>query len=362
MTSVAKFYFKNSVKNSEHCSLFLIGKPVKLMRIIIFSVFAFLTSACDSNKTSLIAYTGETMGTEYVIKALQNNELDSDKVDQAIKQTLQDINQSMSTYIADSEVSLFNAVDHTNSVAVSPELQQVLAESLAISTLTEGAFDITVAPAINSWGFDADGKIVKQPEDAELQQMRDSIGYQLLSLTDSSLAKANPNTTINLSAIAKGYAVDKVAEQLESFGIENYLVNIGGELRAKGKNHQQQLWRVGIEKPEILGGVEVVFPLENQAVATSGDYRNFITIGGQKFSHAIDPRTLKPIIHRLTSVSVLSDKASTADALATALLVMGEEKAYQFALKQGLSVHLIIRDDKSEYIVKRTGQFLQLTE
>jgi thiamine biosynthesis lipoprotein len=161
-----------------------------------------------------------------------------------------------------------------------------------------------------------------------------------------------------LSPIAKGYAVDKVASVIEAYGINDYLVNIGGELRASGKTVDAQLWRVGIEKPHILGGIQQIALLDNKAIATSGDYRNYLVVDGQQFSHTIDPITLKPVLHKLALVSVIADKASTADALATAMMVMGEEKAWSFALNNRLAAYFIVRGDENKpFVIKYTEEF-----
>ena len=163
----------------------------------------------------------------------------------------------------------------------------MLAQANSISVLSEGAFDVTLAPVINLWGFGPSGAITKKPSDTALDNLKTSIGYQTIELQGQVLRKKSDEVTIDLSAIAKGYGVDQVAIVLEQDGVSDYLINIGGELKASGVNIDRQVWRVGIEKPHVLGGVQKVVPLTNQAIATSGDYRNLHVIDGQQYSHCL---------------------------------------------------------------------------
>ncbi len=177
-------------------------------------------------------------------------------------------------------------------------------------------------------------------------------------LSERFLSKSAASLMIDLSAIAKGYAVDQVAGLLRQQGIEDFLVDIGGELRASGHNVDGHLWRVGIERPEVLGGVDRIVALRDKAIATSGDYRNFLVLDGKTFSHTINPTTMRPVIHRLALVSVIAEDAATADALATALMVMGEVVARQFAEHNQLAAYLVIRDGADgDYQTIITPQF-----
>ena len=227
-----------------------------------------------------------------------------------------------------------------------------------ISKLSEGAFDITVGEAVRLWGFGADARINRKPTAEKLLKLKESCSYTQLQLEGNRLVKRHPDTVIDLSAIAKGFAIDQIARMLSAQGINNYLIEIGGELRASGRNRENHLWRVAVEKPEMLGGIQQVIGLDNIAIATSGDYRNFVTIHGKHYSHTIDPRTLAPAQNRLASVSVLSVNTSTADALATAMMAMGEEKAYVFAVENDLAVFFILRGSEPNKLnLKVTDRF-----
>jgi thiamine biosynthesis lipoprotein len=273
------------------------------------------------------------------------------------------VNSSMSTYLDDSELSQINRLPADTPLVLSPGLNSVMAEALEISDLSQGAFDVTVADAVNLWGFGPGGTITVQPSAEQLVRMRASVGYRNLRLINGSLSKLNGATKIDLSAIAKGYAVDQVARMLQAKQLNDFLIDVGGELRLSGLNIDQRVWRVAIEKPQTLGGVQQVLELTNTAIATSGDYRNFISIEGRKYSHTINPKTLMPVFHRLALVSVISEDASTADALATALMAMGEAAALEFAARQDLAVYFIIRgDDKDSYEVSYTDKFARFLQ
>ena len=200
----------------------------------------------------------------------------------------------------------------------------------------------------------------------EITRVRGIVGYRKLELRAESRAvrKQNPATRLDLSAIAKGYAVDRVALFLEAAGIGNYLVEIGGELRGSGVNDRDTAWRVAIEIPQLPGGVQAMVNLQDMSIATSGDYRNYITINGQKFSHTIDPRTGHPVKHQLASVSVLDTDTMTADALATALMVMGPEHGFSFARDNGLAVYMLVRDggELTEKISTKFSQYLEIID
>lgn len=326
---------------------------------------SLLLSACQPQATARqqFVFTGPIMGTEYRITVVSAPGMDQQKVGDAVVTAMESVNQSMSNYIDNSELSKFNRLKANIPFQISPDFAAVMQEAELISKLSSGAFDVTLAKAIDAWGFGPNGKINKQPSDDELLLLRKTAGYQYLSLNGTSLLKTKDGIEVSLSAIAKGYAVDKVAEAIELQGIADYLVNIGGELRASGKSVDGHMWRVGIEKPHILGGIQQVALLNNKAIATSGDYRNYLVVDGQKFSHTIDPITLKPILHKLALVSVISAKASTADALATAMMAMGEEGAWVFALKNNLAAYLIVRadivddNDTEPFTIKFTEEF-----
>ena len=257
------------------------------------------------------------------------------------------VNREMSTYLPDSELSKINAADSAGRIPVSPSLMEVLQAARGISRLTRGAFDVTAGPLVNLWGF-GPGQSFTVPGGEQIDAVLRLVGYENLELDPaaSTLKKAHDGVSIDLSAIAKGYGVDRIADYLDSLQIDNYLVEIGGEIRARGVNGEQVAWRIGIEQP-VAGqrGVRRVIRLDNTAMATSGDYRNYFEHDGNRYSHTIDPRDGRPASHRLASVTVLHPSAMLADAWATGLLVLGPEAGYELAVKNGIAAHFVVRSD-----------------
>ena len=258
------------------------------------------------------------------------------------------VNREMSTYLPDSELSRINATDSANRIPVSQSLVEVLQATQEISRLTQGAFDVTIGPLVNLWGFGPEQDFTVPAEEQVNRSLR-LVGYEKLRLDPaaSTLKKAHGGVSIDLSAIAKGYGVDELAGYLERLQLDNYLVEIGGEIRARGVNGEQVPWRIGIEQP-VAGqrGVRRVIRLDNTAMATSGDYRNYFEQDGIRYSHTIDPRTGRPVSHDLASVTVLHPSATLADAWATGLLVLGLDEGYATALENGLAAYFIVRGDE----------------
>ena len=299
------------------------------------------------------------MGTDYRITLVSDTEIDESQLRQGVLRVMQAVNQTMSTYLADSEVSRFNALDTDAAFSVSKQTAEVIQQALEVSEMSDGYFDITVGPLVRAWGFGAAGAISQMPDAAVLSELDELVGFDKLQLNDLQLRKTDSRVEIDLSAIAKGYAVDQVAVYLFQQSINDFLINIGGELRASGKNVDHNVWRVGIERPEMLGGVENIVVLNNMAIATSGDYRNFIVLDGKKYSHTIDPTEKRPVLHNLALVSVIHERASYADALATAMMAMGEVRAQQFAKKHAIASYFAIRLGQGEdYKIVTTEQFI----
>ncbi len=289
--------------------------------------------------TDLVSLAGETMGTTYHIKLVPVGETSVDALKQSIDEELAEVNRQMSTWDPQSELSRFNQFQKTTWFPVSPELARVVRTANTISDQCDGAFDVTVMPLVNLWHFGPEGRDrSKLPSDAEIEDARSRIGYQFLHVQDEppALRKDKPGLTVDLSAIAKGYGVDVVAELLERSGIENYLVEIGGEIRAGGVKPNGERFVVGIEKPTPFARVvHSKVPLEGSAMATSGDYRNFFEIEGRRYSHTIDPRTGRPVTHPAASVSVVAANCMEADAFATMLMVLGPDAGYNWAEEHG---------------------------
>lgn len=304
---------------------------------------------------------GPTMGTTYRILVVGPG-LDSDgqtELGQAITEELIAVNASMSTYIPDSEISRFNDLESTEPMAISSGFAQVIRRAQSISRATEGAFDITVGPLVNAWGFGPQGE-QGMPTEAELESISEFVGFERIQLTVDGLAKNDPRVRIDLSAIAKGWGVDQLAALLLNRQHRNFMVEVGGEIQAHGRNPLGTAWQLGIEKPSIgERGVQQVVGLNNQAMATSGDYRNFIGESAQRRSHTVDPRTLRPVDHALASVSVVAENCTDADAWATALTVLGPNAGFELAESLGLAAFFLIREN-GQIIEKATPAFAGL--
>lgn len=308
-------------------------------------LISFFVSGC-TKKIESFTLTGETMGTSYhitVVVPANHSIEDFAGLDALIDTALVKINQLMSTYISDSELSLFNQLPKNQWYSVSPETFAVIDYSLYLSSFSQGKFDVTVSPLINLWGFGAQAR-TNFPSDDDIIQAKQFVGWQSLLLDKENLRiKKEKPLSVDLSAIAKGYGVDHIALLLEEQGIHHYLVEIGGEIRVKGKNKAQQLWRIGVESPSFYqSGVQEIIQLDNQAIATSGDYRNFFERDGVRYSHTIDPETGEPVIHNIASITVLDDSAMKADGLATAFMVMGEERALALATEHNIPIYILL--------------------
>lgn len=311
-------------------------------------------------------FSGTTMGTRYTVKvARMPAGVDPAGLEAAIRAVLASINAGMSTYDPDSELSRANRAQNTDWIPVSLDTASVLLEALRIGRLSEGAFDVTVAPLVRLWGFGAQGRRGGEvPTEAEMERAKRSVGIDKVEarIAPPALRKRDPGLTIDLSGIAKGFAVDQVAELLERRGIGRYMVEIGGEIRARGRNDREIPWQIAIEKPTPgLSSVQRVIPVDGLAMATSGDYRDFFERDGVRYCHVLDPRSGQPIRHTLVSVSVLADRCATADAWATALLVLGPEDGYRLATKHHLAALLIVRSN-GLFIERATPAFHRFTE
>ena len=263
----------------------------------------------------------------------------------------------MSTYLTDSELSLFNSFKDTTWFKASHEVAEIFNNSIYISQITGGSFDITIGPLVNMWGFGPTLKAHKIPTKDQIDSLLREIGFEklIVDLQNNRIKKSRPNLYCDLSAIAKGYGVDAISAFIENFGIVNYMVEIGGEVRTKGLNQKNEKWKIGISSPNNIN-LQKIIELSGNAMATSGDYLNYFEENGKRYSHTINPHTGKPITHKLASITVISDKCEFADAIATAIDVMGPDEGYQFALVQKLPAFFIVRE-KENYFEKFTPQF-----
>ncbi len=300
------------------------------------------------------------MGTTWTVQLPETlPDRDLEDIRLRIVAILDGVNRLMSTYLEDSQVSRFNRVDVTQWFPVHTDVMVVLREAQRVNQITTGAFDITVQPLMDLWGFGRHKRTTEPPSEQTLRKVRESVGFDKLQLRGEppAIRKTIPELTIDLSAIAKGYAVDKVADFLESLGALHYLVEIGGEIRAKGRNAQNQPWRIGVERPTPgVREAHRVFAVGETGVATSGDYRNFIDLGERRYAHIIDPATGYPVPLSESAVTVIHPQTMTADALATALMVMGPQQGLRFADEHGLAV-LFVSRDKGAYRERASAAF-----
>lgn len=321
-----------------------------------------LSCSSGSYPYKIYALAGETMGTTYHIKIILPYEKSlPEGLATNIHSLLTTIDKMMTTYKDDSELMQFNNYQGSAPFSVSEEVREVFKIAMDVSEQTNGAFDITVYPLVELWGFGSKEVSGPPPED-EVKKALQYIGYKKIKITNEGIIKEDKETKCDLSAVAKGYAVDKVCDLLNGQGISSYMVEVGGEVKIKGEKLPGVLWSVGIEYPEpmtrrVFRGVKV----KDIAMATSGNYRNFFVWNGKKFSHEIDPSTGYPVLHTLSSVSVLHDSCAYADAYATAFMVMGLEKAYQFAEEHNIPAFFIFPTSELSYSYKYTSAWKRLT-
>jgi len=347
---------------------------VKKMSKVLLSTFSLkalamlgllLITGCNKSG-ELVHLKGRTMGTQYNIKYLSSSGLDDPKeVQSLIDDLLLKVNKEMSTYLKESEISYFNQTDRLGWLKISPDFLQVSKFALALARDTEGAFDPTIGPLVNLWGFGPGGSR-KVPKEKEISEAKKRVGFDKIILNEKTneIKKKVPGVYLDLSSLAKGFGVDKVAEFLMAKGSNVYMVEIGGEVRTLGKKADGSSWRIAIEAPHPVSQGESyqrVLELNSMALATSGSYRNFFMQDGKKYSHTIDVHSGRPVAHSVASVSVAhKDSCMKADALATALMAMGLEKGFAYAEKEGIAAYFVYRDVGQEgrvFATKETSVF-----
>ena len=314
------------------------------MRVLFLIAMLALTACGGHGQVELV---GSTMGTQFSV-TLPNGLGDHDalKLQKAVEAVLEDVDETMSTYKPESMLSQFNGNPSVDWEPVEEQFCRVVENSLEISQQTNGAFDITIAPLVNLWGFGPGELIDEPPGDDEIELFLSGTGFENLhaDCTKPAIRKDMPDLMLDLSAIGKGYAADVVAELLQDLGFDSFLVEVGGEIRVEGLNSNNEAWAIGIEAPlPNARKPHTVVHVTDTAMATSGDYRNYFEADGKLYSHTIDTRTGRPVTHSLASVTVVDNDGWRADALATALLVMGPEEGMAFAEREGIAVLMLIR-------------------
>ncbi len=285
------------------------------------------------------------MGTTYHVKVVSSKTAEAPALQSDIDSLLADINQSMSTYIPDSEINRFSHWPIGKVFPASDAFLEVMIMARDIYRLSSGAFDPTVGPLVDLWGFGPTQGNDQVPEDAAIQELLADIGFDKIAIDRESKTITRLHAlTVDLSAIAKGYAVDRVSELLTDRKFGNHMVEIGGELRLSGLNAQEKPWQIAIEAPvNELGAVQRIVSITEEGLATSGDYRNYFEKDGKRFSHTIDPLTGKPIEHNLASVTVVRKTSAEADGLATAFMVMGVNKAKALADAEDIAAFFVVK-------------------
>ena len=296
---------------------------------IIAAALCFISSACEGKREHLIQ--GRTMGTTYHIKIVTGYFQGVSGLKEKIEKRLVEINTAMSTYQKDSEISRFNEFNQTGrKFKISEDFYRVMKIAQAIYRLSDGAWDGTVNPLVDLWGFGRGAAKNKVPLGSKISALLSNIGFENIEVLEPGfLLKKRAAVTLDLSSIAKGYGVDQVAATIRKEGFQHYLVEIGGEVFASGYSKDGKLWRIGINRPQADAAFDEVYKivnLYNRAFATSGDYRNFFVVDGIRYAHIIDPRTGYPISNGVVSVTIIADTCTFADGLATAIMVMGPEK------------------------------------
>jgi FAD:protein FMN transferase len=279
-----------------------------------------------------VLFTGKTMGTTYHITILTDHNQTTKGIHEKIDQKLEGINQSMSTYRPDSQISRFNALKKANEkFVISEDFLEVLLVSRTVFQLTDGAWDGTVNPLVNLWGFMSEKLPAKIPDKNEIDKILPQIGFdKIIISSDGYILKKDPEISLDLASIAKGHGVDKISELLLNNGFKNFIVEIGGDLYAKGNNKEGVPWRAGINMPDKNAPFDEVYKvitLTDMAMATSGDYRNLIEMDGQRYSHIIDPTTGYPVKTQVVSATIIAQTCTFADGLSTAAMVMGPKKS-----------------------------------
>ena len=306
-----------------------------------------LLAACGDGRLPQLDLVGEALGTTFSVAIVQPPEnLDTAALESDIIAALGRVDALASTWRTDSDLAILNANASIDWIVVSRELCVALEQAWAVSRASGGAFDATVGPLVNLWGFGPEGRVSQPPADADIQDAMQHIGYHKLELDceNGLVRKTDPAVYVDLSGWAKGFAVDELADILAGRGLVNFLVEVGGEMRVAGHNSEARKWAVAIEAPSTSRRApHSIVRITDTAVATSGDYRNFFEHDGTSYSHTIDPRTGRPVLHQLAAVTVMHSSSAFADAMATALLVLGPDDGPALAEDLDLAAYFLLR-------------------
>ena len=320
---------------------------MKYTKLIIFLIISTLILSCSEDKKYNIELKGNTMGTYYLVSLVDvPKNLSKKEIEIEIKNTLLKANKILSNWDKSSEISKLNNNKTIKPIQISNELFDVVSEANSINIKSNGYFDITLDPLIELWGFGySKGKIIERvPNKDKIRDTLTLVNQNLLLEINSNnqLIKKNKNVRLNLSAIGKGYGIDLIGKKLDYLNINNYIIDIGGDIFAKGHNKNNKDWVVGIENPKLNEKfIKEIVNVSNKGVATSGEYKNYFSKDGTKYSHIINPKNGMPITHSTKSVTVVDKNAMSADGWATALIAMGSEVGLKVAEKEKIAVMFI---------------------
>jgi len=329
----------------------------------VFALFALILGSCNGERVSRVSIGGPTMGTSWsVILADGLSTGRAEQLQSSIETELSRINQLMSTYDPTSELSVFNKSSSTAATALHADTLKVLKAAIAISRHTNGAYDVTIGPVIDLWGFGANESEPRPPDQRMIDKALLLSGFSHLHINEQTVAKQIPGLRIDLSSIAKGFAVDQIGALVERAGIENFTAEIGGEILTRGNSAVGQPWRIGIEVPNtssnnanfetnVVHGIAVT----DSHIASSGDYRNFREVNGVRYAHIIDGTTGRPVKHSVAAVTVLHQSTMLADGWATALMILPMEKSVELAKRMGIEAQFTYRTDTGFDVVRTDG-------
>ena len=313
---------------------------------------AALVTACGERRgaaiTPMVELRGPTMGTSFSVKIAQGglSTSGSDAALGVVTGALDAVVAKMSTYDPDSELSRFNRHAGTTPFVLSADTAAVFALAEAVSEVSAGAFDITIRPVVDAWGF-GPNKEYRVVGDAEAAHLAERVGWRglVVDRKERTVTKARRELSADLSGIAKGYGVDQAARALDTLGIADYMIEAGGEVRTRGHNAEGRPWQIAIERPDAMPQQpHFIVPLSGLSMATSGDYRIYFERGGRRYSHELEPATGRPIRNGLASVSVVAPECAYADAMATALIVLGPDRGYALAAAKNIAASFIVRN------------------
>ena len=340
-------------------------KNKSLINYAILIIFFLLNFSCSQEKNYNAQIKGNTMGTYYFIEVIDVPiELKIKNIELEINDTLKKANKILSNWDKDSEISIINKLNKTTPIKISDELNEVFKTAYKINVKTNGFFDITLDPIIELWGFGYKSKQTKTaPTEQQIKNTLSIVGQRSLldiNYENNELIKKNKNLKINLSSIGKGFGIDLIGKKLNQLGIKNYLINIGGDILTKGHNKKNKNWIIGIENPNLKEKlIKDIVNLTNKGLATSGDYKNFFTKDGKRYSHIINPKTGKPIMHSTKSVTVIHENSMKADGWATAFLALGSLEGLKIADKEKIAV-LFIDEIDNKLIKFKSSAFKNL--